>query len=128
MYRYWLHTTHLHPILQVFKTRDKGKRIQWNEEAQRALEAINALEPVALKHTTEETEFIMYTDASTQGLGVILEQVHIGIIGVSSRSLHGAERNYPATHLELLAIKFGFEKFRYFLQGAHTVVVTITNL
>ena len=34
------------------------------------------------------------------------------------------EKNYSATNLELLAIKFGFEKFRYYLQGAHTTVVT----
>ena len=51
--------------------------------------------------------FRLYTDASTAGLGAILAQVRDGeehIICCASRALNQAEKAYPATKLECLAI------------------------
>ena len=63
--------------------------------------------------------FRLYTDASTASLGAILAQVREGkerIICCSSRSLNQAEKAYPATKLECLAIVWPVAKFRpYFM-------------
>ena len=51
--------------------------------------------------------FRLYTDASTAGLGAILAQVREGkerIICCAPHSLNQAEKAYPATKLEFLAI------------------------
>ena len=64
--------------------------------------------------------FRLYTDASTAGLGAILAQVCDGkehIICCSSRSLNQAEKAYPATKLECLAIVWAVAKFRPYLMA-----------
>ena len=58
--------------------------------------------------------FRLYTDASTAGLGAILAQVREGkdrILCCASRSLNQAEKAYPATKLECLAIVWAVAKF-----------------
>ena len=62
--------------------------------------------------------FRLYTDASTAGLGAILAQVREGkehIICCISQSLNQAEKEYPATKLECLAIVWAIAKFRPYL-------------
>ena len=63
--------------------------------------------------------FRLYTDAPTAGLGSILAQVPEGkerIICCASRSLNQADKAYPATKLECLAIVWAVAKFRpYFM-------------
>ena len=64
--------------------------------------------------------FRLYTDASTAGLGAILVQVRDGkerIICCASRSLNQAEKAYPATKLECLAIVWAVAKFRPYLMA-----------
>ena len=64
--------------------------------------------------------FRLYTDASTAGLGAILAQVSEGkehIICCASRSLNQAEKAYPATKLECLAIVWAVAKFRPYLMS-----------
>ena len=64
--------------------------------------------------------FRLYTDASTAGLGAILAQVREGkerIICCASRSLNQAEKAYPASKLECLAIVWAVVKFRPYLMA-----------
>ena len=64
--------------------------------------------------------FWLYTDVSTAGLGAILAQVCEGnerIICCASRSLNQAEKAYPATKLECLAIAWAVTKFRPYLMA-----------
>ena len=64
--------------------------------------------------------FRLYTDASTAGLGAILAQVREGKernICCASRSLNQAEKAYPATKLECLAIVWAVAKFRPYLMS-----------
>ena len=64
--------------------------------------------------------FWLHTDESTAGLGSILAQVHEGkerIICCASRSLNQAEKAYPATKLECLAIVWVVAKFRTYLMA-----------
>ena len=69
----------------------------------------------------------MYTDASTAGLGAILAQVREGkerIICGASRALNKAEKSYPATKLECLAIVWAVAKFRPYLMAMPFEVFT----
>ena len=71
--------------------------------------------------------FQLYTDASTAGLGAILAQVREGkerIICCASRSLNQAEKAYPATKLECLAIVLSVAKFRPYLMSIPFEVYT----
>ena len=71
--------------------------------------------------------FRLYTDASTSGLGAILAQVREGkerIIYCASRSLNQAEKAYPATKLECLAIVWAIAKFRPYLMSMPFEVYT----
>ena len=71
--------------------------------------------------------FRLYTDASTAGLGVIQAQVHDGkerIIYCASLSLNQAEKAYPATKLECLAIVWVVAKFRPYLMAMPFEVFT----
>ena len=71
--------------------------------------------------------FRLYTDASTAGLGAILAQVRDGkerIICCASRTLNQAEKSYPATKLECLAIIWAVAKFCPYLMAMPFEVFT----
>ena len=71
--------------------------------------------------------FRLYTGASTTGLGAILAQVREGkecIICCASCSLNQAEKAYPATKLECLAIVWAIAKFRPYLMSIPFEVYT----
>lgn len=73
-----------------------------------------------LSHFNPNLEVEIHTDASTVGLGAVLIQKHEGVehvLAYASRALNNAERNYGATHLELLAVVFGIEKFEPYVAG-----------
>ena len=71
--------------------------------------------------------FQLYTNASTAGFGAILAQVRDGkerIICCASRSLNQAEKAYPTTKLECLAIVLAVAKFRPYLMAMPFEVFT----
>lgn len=71
--------------------------------------------------------FLLQTDASTTGVGAILSQVFEDgerPIAYASRALTSAERKYTTTEQECLAVVFGTEKFRCYLEGARFEVIT----
>jgi hypothetical protein len=75
------------------------------------------------KHITRSTPdfsqpFLLRTDASIVGIGAELLQAG-KIIGVASRRLLSAEKNYPVWRLEILALVFGLYKFQDYLYGSH---------
>ncbi|XP_014469758.1 PREDICTED: uncharacterized protein LOC106741871 [Dinoponera quadriceps] len=71
--------------------------------------------------------FVIQTDASNHGLGVILTQ-HFPegerVIAYGSRTLSNAEKNYSATELECLAVVWGIRRMRGYLEGYHFTVIT----
>ena len=71
--------------------------------------------------------FRLYTDALTAGLGAILAQVRDAkerIICCTPRSHNQAEKAYPATKLECLAIVWAVAKFRPYLMAMPFEVFT----
>ncbi|XGW13215.1 hypothetical protein V3C99_013667, partial [Haemonchus contortus] len=72
--------------------------------------------------------FIIYTDASGEGLGAVLcqegEDRFLHPIMFASKGLSKAEKNYHITDLEALALVFALRKFHYFVYGLRTIVRT----
>jgi len=68
----------------------------------------------------EQGQFILDTDASNHGIGVVLSQVQNGsekVIAYFSRVLNKAERNYCITRRELLALVASLKSFHHYLYG-----------
>ena len=87
----------------------KDAVFHWSADCQEAFDRLKTLlttSPITAFPDFSQS-FHLYTDASTAGLGAILAQVQEGkerIICCASRSLNQAEKAYPATKLECLAI------------------------
>lgn len=74
-----------------------------------------------IKHPDNTKPFILHTDASNEGIGAVLSQIHTDNkeypCSFISRSLNPAEKNYSVTEKELLAAVWAMKKFKYFLYG-----------
>ena len=76
-------------------------------------------------------EFIIQTDASGVGIGAVLCQRHDmngklveKPVAYISRGLKKHERNYSATHLELLAVVWSLKQFRHYVLGKKFLLQT----
>ena len=89
-------------------------------------DAQDAFDSLKLKFTTStvliypnrELPFIVETDSSNFAIGAVLSQKspnnnHLYPVAFFSRSLTGAERNYPIYDKELLAIVSALENWRH---------------
>ena len=98
----------------------KDKVFHWSSECQDTFNRLKMLlttSPITA-FPDFNLPFRLYTDASTAGLGAILGQVREGkerIICCASRSLNQAEKTYPATKLQCLAIVWAVAKFHPYL-------------
>ena len=107
----------------------KDAVFHWSADCQTAFDRLKTLlttSPITVFPDFSQA-FRLYTDASTAGLGVILAQVCDGkerIICCASRSLNQAEKAYPATKLECLAIVWAVAKFRPYLMAMPFEVFT----
>ena len=76
----------------------------------------------------QKTQNIVTTDASKTGLGITLWQKQpdgeIKPIPFGSRYLNDTEKNYSIGELELLAVVWGLEKFRFYLYGKKVSLYT----
>ena len=107
----------------------KDAVFHWSSDCQEAFDRLKTLlttSPITA-FPDFSLPFRLYTDASTAGLGAILAQVREGkehIICCASRSLNQAEKAYPATKLECLAIVWAVAKFRPYLMSIQFGVYT----
>ena len=107
----------------------KDAVFHWSEDCQNAFDQLKTLlttSPITAFPDFSQA-FRLYTDASTAGLGTILAQVRDGkerIICCASRALNKAEKSYPATKLECLAIVWAVAKFRPYLMAMPFEVFT----
>ena len=107
----------------------KDALFHWSEDCQAAFDQLkNRLTTSPITAFPDFSQaFRLYTDASTAGLGAILAQVRDGkerIICCASRALNKAEKSYPATKLECLAIVWAVAKFRPYLMAIPFEVFT----
>jgi hypothetical protein len=106
------------PITELLK---KDIPFHWEEKQQTAFERLkqHLTQAPILQYPDFTKGFILYTDASTKGLGAVLSQQQAngkeGVIAYASRSLNKAEENYSITDLECLAIVWAVKYFQHYL-------------
>ena len=61
-------------------------------------------------------EFVVYTDASKEGLGCVLMQ-YGKVVAYAAHKLKPHEMNYPTHNLELAAVVFALKNWRHYLYG-----------
>ncbi|GJZ77558.1 putative reverse transcriptase domain-containing protein [Tanacetum coccineum] len=71
----------------------------------------------------EIKDFVVYYDASNQGLGYVLMQ-RGKVIAYASRQLKIHEKNYTTYDLELGAVVFALKTWRHYLYGTKSVIYT----
>lgn len=114
----------------LYKLLEKDTKYEWTNDQQEAFEILKQclIKNPILSHPNFDKEFILITDASMEGLGVILAQKNEEdkecVIAYASRSTNKAERNYPITDLECLAIVYGVEYFHKFLINKKFRIIT----
>ncbi|GJX26645.1 putative reverse transcriptase domain-containing protein [Tanacetum coccineum] len=111
-------------MLRVYRERleEKNKNYVWGDEQEVAFQTFkyklcNA--PVlALPDGPED--FVVYCDASCQGLGCVLMQ-RGKVIAYASRQLKIHEKNYTTHDLELGAVVFALKIWRHYLYGTKSL-------
>ncbi|GET61514.1 uncharacterized protein LOC110064491 [Rhizophagus irregularis DAOM 181602=DAOM 197198] len=117
-------------VKPIMKLTRKDVPFVWTDKQQKALEELKEklINYPILQHPNFEKEFILITDASGEGLGAILEQLDENnreiVISYASRSLVNAEKRYPITELECLAVFWGIKYFHKYLFGRKFKVIT----
>ncbi|RCN37073.1 reverse transcriptase [Ancylostoma caninum] len=111
-------------------------RWRWTEREEKAFEEMKSrltqapilAQPDMEGAANESNPFVIFTDASTHGLGAVLCQKgkdgFLHPIYFASKKLSKAEKNYHVTDLEALAVVFAVNKFHFFIYGLKTVVKT----
>jgi len=113
----------------LYKLTSTKSEYLWTSECQTGFESLKA----ALCDFTQvylpdlDREFIITCDASRIAVAAILSQEKDGVrypIFFSSRALKPAEKNYSVSEIELLAILFGINKYRQYIELTHFVIET----
>ncbi|KAI8512396.1 hypothetical protein Bbelb_090350 [Branchiostoma belcheri] len=116
--------------------KQSAAKFEWSTECQQAFDTLRSrlMGADILAYPDFELPFILYIDASHDGLGAVLSQEQKGIervIAYASRGLKPTERNmdnYSSCKLELLGLKWAVtEKFKDYLYGAKCTVYTDNN-
>ena len=101
----------------------KGTKWEWTEERNTDFKNLKkelTTQP-CLAHYNGNKDNIVTTDASNTGLGIALWQRQnnneLKPIAFASRYLNDAEKKYSVGELELLAVVWGLERFRFHLYG-----------
>ena len=103
----------------------KDVKFEWTEECQQSFEELKKLltEAPVLVQPELGKEFVVYSDASLNGLGYVLMQEG-KVVAYASRQLKPHERNYPTHDLELAAVVFALKIWRHYLYGEKCRVYT----
>ena len=96
----------------------KHVEYKWTEACQSSFEELKAkLTTTPMLASPSGTGgFVVYSDASYQGLGCVLMQ-HGRVIAYASRQLRPYEISYPTHDLELTAVVFALKIWRHYLYG-----------
>ncbi|KAG8503456.1 hypothetical protein CXB51_001429 [Gossypium anomalum] len=110
------------PITRLLR---KDVKFEWTEECQQSFEELKKLltEAPVLVQPESGKEFVVYSDASLNGLGCVLMQEG-KVVAYAWRQLKPHERNYPTHDLELAAVVFALKIWRHYLYGEKCRVYT----
>ncbi|GJW48723.1 putative nucleotidyltransferase, ribonuclease H [Tanacetum coccineum] len=103
----------------------KNKKYIWGENQESAFQLLKQkiCEALILALPEGNNNFVVYCDASLQGLGAVLMQRE-KVIAYASRQLKPREENYTTHDLELGAVVFALKTWRHYLYGTKCSVFT----
>ncbi|GJS72421.1 putative reverse transcriptase domain-containing protein [Tanacetum coccineum] len=103
----------------------KNKKYIWGEDQESAFQLLKQklCEAPILALPEGNNDFVIYCDASLQGLGAVLMQRE-KVIAYASRQLKPHEENYTTHDLELGAVVFALKIWRHYLYGTKCTVFT----
>ncbi|KAA3486012.1 integrase [Gossypium australe] len=98
------------------KLLQKDVKFEWSEKCQKSFDQLKTLltEAPVLVQPESGKEFVVFSDASLNGLGCVLMQEG-KVVAYASRQLKPHKRNYPTHDLELAAIVFALKIWRHYL-------------
>ena len=104
--------------LPLTRLTQKGVKFEWSDDCERSFQELKERLVTApiLTIPSSSGGFVVYSDASRQGLGCVLMQ-HRRVMAYASRQLKPYERNYPTHDLELATMIFALKIWRHFLFG-----------
>lgn len=115
-------------------TRKGADLANWSPAAKKAFESLKRsfINAPVLIQPDQTKPFIVEVDASEDGVGAVLSQgsstfTNLKPCAFFSRKFSPAEKNYDIGNRELLAIKWAFEEWRHFLEGALHRVMVLTD-
>nr|AAV43999.1 putative polyprotein [Oryza sativa Japonica Group] len=110
------------PMTQLLK---KEEKFVWSPQCEKAFQTLKeklVSSPVLILPDTRK-DFMVYCDASRQGLGcVLMQEGHV--VAYASRQLRPHEGNYPTHDLELAAVVHALKIWRHYLIGNRCEVYT----
>ncbi|GJV94638.1 putative reverse transcriptase domain-containing protein [Tanacetum coccineum] len=103
----------------------KNKKYIWGENQESAFQLLKQklCEALILALPEGNDDFVVYYDASLQGLGAVLMQRE-KVIVYASRQLKPHEENYTTHDLELGAVVFALKIWRHYMYGTKCTVFT----
>ena len=96
----------------------KGKEFKWTKACKKSFQELKTrLTTTAILTLPDiHRNFVVYCDASRQGIGCVLMQDD-KVVAYASRQLKKHEENYPTHGLELVAIVHALKIWRHYLIG-----------
>ena len=103
----------------------KNVKYEWSEKCQISFDKLKAFltEAPVLSQPTYGKEYVIFSDASLNGLGCVLMQEG-KVVAYASRQLKPHEKNYPTHDLELAAIVFVLKIWRHYLYEEKCFIYT----
>ncbi|KAI3510702.1 hypothetical protein L1887_17835 [Cichorium endivia] len=103
----------------------KDKKFVWEDQQETAFQRLKQMlcQAPILSLPEGINDFVVYCDASHQGLGCVLMQRE-KVIAYASRQLKPHENNYTTHDLELGAIVFALKIWRHYLYGTKSTIFT----
>ena len=100
-------------------------KFEWGDKQESSFQLLKQkLSTAPILSLPEGTEgFVVYCDASHQGLGCVLMQ-NDKVIAYASRQLKTHEKNYTTHDLELGAVVFALKIWRHYLYGRKCTIYT----
>ncbi|GJU24716.1 putative reverse transcriptase domain-containing protein [Tanacetum coccineum] len=119
------HEVHLRIAKPLTLLTQKNKKYVWGAEQEEAFQLLKSklCDAPILSLPNGVEDFVVYCDASNQGLGCVLMQRN-KVIAYASRQLKFHEKNYTTHDLELGAVMFALKFWRHYLYGTKSVIYT----
>ena len=114
----------------LFALLQKEKTLVWTEDCQKSFDLLKTalISAPILAYPDMNRPFTLTCDASRQGIGYILGQVgednREHVIAYGGRAVHKAEKNYPISELEFLAVIEEIREYRTYLSSGKFTMYT----